>query len=559
MGSKYVFVVGGVYSGTGKGIAAASIALLMKMRGLKVQIAKFDPYLNLNAGTMSPGQHGECYLCNDGSETDLDLGHYERITGIEVSSINILTGGSLYSNILADEEEGKYLGQTVQMIPHVTNKLIERFEMLGQDADIVFAEIGGTVGDMESASFMEAVKMFKLNHWEDTIVCMVAPILWVPILQEFKTKPLQNAVRQLNSFGIPCDMLLARPMGGPPLPQDILDKVAGLCGINRSCVFDAPDVKSLYQVPLEMRDRHVDDLVMDKFHLPRNGISKEYYKYRSQVGKYVNADEMNDLTIGIVGKYDNAEEAYISLKEALYHAGVAENVRVRRKWVPAEELTHRGRAKHWLGDCDGVIVPGGFDKRGVDGKMMAIRYCRENKVPFLGICLGLQCAVIEFARNVCNVLNATSQEFDKDATSPVIHFVEGQEAIRKKCGTMRLGAFSCEISPDSLAHSLYKKKVISERHRHRYEVNAKYCDLITENGFFVSGRHSQTGLVEIMELRQDIHPFFIGTQAHPEFKSRLGSPAPLFQGLISAASARQKQLCMVSTEAFAAEHPDITK
>jgi CTP synthase len=550
--SKYVFVVGGVYSGTGKGITAASVALLMKMRGLKVEVAKFDPYLNVNAGTMSPGQHGECYLCNDGSETDLDLGHYERITGIEVSSRNIFTGGTLYKELLAEEEEGRYLGQTVQMVPHVTNKLIERFEMLGQDADIVFAEIGGTVGDMESAGFMEAVKMFKQQHWEDTLICMVAPILWAPTIQEFKTKPLQNSVRSLNSFGLPCELLMCRVPESPSLPPAILDKIAKMCGVHRSAVFDAPDVKSVYQVPVEMWARHVDDLIADKFHLPRNGV--RIHKYRDLVEKYVNADSMGDITIGIVGKYDNAEEAYISLKEALYHAGVAENIRVRRKWISAEEIKNKAAAKTLLGDCDGVIVPGGFDKRGVDGKMQAIRYCRENKVPFLGICLGLQCAVIEFAKNVLGLANATSQEFDKETEHPVIHFVEGQENIRKKCGTMRLGAFSCEITPDTLAHAVYKKKIVSERHRHRYEVNTAYVErLAQKGGLRVSGRHPDTGLVEIMELPQEAHPFFIGTQAHPEFKSRLGSPAPLFQGLIAASVARHKIMSQASDETFTEE------
>lgn len=535
--SKYVFVVGGVYSGTGKGITAASVALLMKMRGLKVEIAKFDPYLNVNAGTMSPGQHGECYLCNDGSETDLDLGHYERITGIEVSSKNIFTGGTLYKEIIAEEEEGKYLGKTVQMIPHVTGKLIERFELLGQDADIVFIEIGGTVGDMESAGFMEAVKLFRQRHWEDTVVCMVAPILWVPTIQEFKSKPLQNAVRDLNSFGLPCDLLMCRVPSGPALPPGILDKIANLTGVHRTAVFDAPDVKSVYQVPIEMWSRHVDDLLADKFHFPRNGV--RIHKYKDLVEKYVNADEMDSITIGIVGKYDNCEEAYISLKEALYHAGVADTVRVRRKWISAEELTTKAKVKALLGDCNGIIVPGGFDKRGVDGKMMAIRHCRENKVPFLGICLGLQCAVIEFAKNVLGLANANSQEFDKDTEHPVVHYVEGQEDVRKKCGTMRLGSFSCEISGNSLAYKLYKKKLVSERHRHRLEVNSTYRDQFEQKGLLMTGFNPESGLVEIMELDPEVHPFFIGTQGHPEFKSRLGNPNPLFHGLITAGIAHK--------------------
>jgi CTP synthase len=534
--AKYIFVVGGVFSGCGKGIMAAAGARLLKMRGLRVQVAKFDPYLNVNAGTMSPGQHGECYLCNDGSETDLDLGHYERIAEIEVSSSNIFTGGTLYKALLQEEEEGKYLGQTVQMIPHVTNKIIERLEALGDGADVVFAEIGGTVGDIESGGFLEAVKMFKQQHWEDTIICMVAPILWVPTISEFKTKPLQNAVRQLNGFGIPCDILMCRV--DRPVPSELLDKLSRLCGIHRSCVFDAPDVKSVYQVPIEMWNRHVDDLIADKLHLPRNGV--RIHKYKELVEKYVNADTMEDIEVAIVGKYENAEEAYISLKEALYHAGVSNDVRVRRRWVNAEEVTSEAKAKTLLAGCSAVIVPGGFDQRGVEGKIQAIRYCRKYRVPFLGICLGLQCAVIEFARNVCGIKEATSQEFDKEALHPVIHFVPGQENIRKKCGTMRLGSFRCEITKDSLAAEVYKKKLIDERHRHRYEVNASYADRLSSGGFYVSGIHPGTGLIEIMEMDRQQHPYFIGTQAHPEFRSRLGAPAPLFHGLISAAITYQK-------------------
>lgn len=530
---KYFFTFGGVFSGTGKGVASASLALLMKMRGLKVQVAKFDPYLNQNAGTMSPVAHGEVWVTADGTETDLDLGTYERITGIEVGALNIFTGGTLYRTLLEEEAAGKYLGQTVQMIPHVTGKIIERLEALGQDADVVFVEIGGTVGDMESAGFLEAARQFKQQHGQDVIICLVAPILWVPTVGEFKTKPLQNAVRCLNGFGIPCDMLLCRTPQEPALPLEILDKVSKLCGIHRSCVFNAPDVKSVYQVPIEMWSRHVDDLVADKFHLPRNGV--RIHKYRDLVEKYVNADEMTEIQIAIVGKYDNCEEAYISLKEALYHAGVDRSVRVRRKWVSAEELTSRTKAKAILGDCHGVIVPGGFDKRGVDGKMLAIRYCRENKVPFLGICLGLQCSVIEFARNVLGLAGANSMEFDIESPDPVIHFVEGQESIKKKSGTMRLGAYNCEILPETLASRLYKKKIVSERHRHRYEVNNAYTEQFAAKGFRVSGTHPGSGLVEIMEMDRNLHPFFIGTQFHPEFCSRLVSPSGLFCGLVAAA------------------------
>jgi CTP synthase len=536
--AKYVVTFGGVFSGTGKGVSSASMGLLMKMRGLKVQVFKLDPYLNLNAGTLSPNQHGESFVCNDGSETDLDLGTYERITGIEVSAKNILTGGTLYKELLAEEEAGLYLGQTIQM-GHLTSKVIKRLDDLGEGNDIVFVEIGGTVGDMESACFLEAVRQFKQEHPNDVIICLISPILWVPTIQEFKTKPLQNSVKTLQSFGLQADMLLCRTPADPTLPPKILEKIARMTNVPSNAVFEAPDVKSIYQVPIEFWQRNIDDLICDRFHFQRNGV--RIHKYKDLVEKYVNADELDSVEIGIVGKYANADEAYISLKEALYHAGLANNIRVRRRWVNAEDLENckdiRGVRK-LLDGLDGIIVPGGFDSRGVEGKIRAIRYCRENKIPFLGICLGLQCAVIEYARNVCGLENANSIEFNADTPHPVIHYVEGQENLQKKSGTMRLGSFSCEIAKDTLAYEVYRKRNITERHRHRYEVNATYANQLAESGLYTSGRNPESGLVEIMELSKDLHPYFVGTQAHPEFKSRLGTPAPLFDGLIAAATAR---------------------
>lgn len=536
--SKYVIVVGGVFSGTGKGITAASIALLMRKRGLKINLIKLDPYLNTSASCLRPLEHGETFVCGDGTETDLDLGHYERITGIEVSSQNIFTGGALYKELIQEEESGKYLGQTIQMTPHVTTKIIQQLNALGENCDIVFAEIGGTVGDMESACFLEAVRQFKQQRHNDVIIALVSPILWVPTIQEFKTKPLQNSVKTLQSFGIQPDMLLCRTPADPPLPENLLDKVANLTNVPRMAVFEAPDVKSIYQVPLEFLDRNADDLICDRFHFPRNGVNIR--QYRNLVERYVHADELPSVEIGIVGKYVNTEEAYISLKEALYHAGLSNNVRVRRRWINAEDLENtniRGVRKQLEG-LHGVIIPGGFDSRGIEGKIKAIRYCRENKIPILGICLGLQCMVIENARNLCKLDHANSIEFDSTTPHPVIHFVEGQENIRKKSGTMRLGSFSCEIAKDSLAWDVYKKKYISERHRHRYEVNAAYVEELAARGLVVSGTNPQTGLIEIMEMSKEHHPYFIGTQSHPEFKSRLERPAPLFDGLIASAASR---------------------
>jgi len=537
--SKYIVVVGGVYSGTGKGISAASIGLLLKMRGVDVQLIKCDPYLNLNAGTMNPRQHGEVFLCEDGSETDLDLGHYERITGIEMSQKNIFTSGMLYQSLLQEEAEGKFLGETVQIVPHVTNKIQDHLYNVGKESDITIVEIGGTVGDFESGALFESIRQFKQAKPNDVSVVMVAPIIWNDTVKEFKTKPLQNAVRSLQATGLQPDILLCRV--DRPLPDELMDKVSKLTGVSRSAVFDAPDVKSIYEVPIEFWKRHIDDLFVDMFQLRRTGC--RIHKYKELVERYNNGAELQKVTIGIVGKYENCSEAYISLKEALVHAAVENNVLCDIRWINAEDLEgatdRRSVWRHFEG-IHGVVVPGGFDVRGVEGKINAINYVREKKIPFFGICLGLQCAVIEFARNVIGIPDATSEEFKQDGTN-VIEFVQGQESIRKKSGTMRLGSYDCEIKKDTIARELYGKKAISERHRHRYEVADAFTKEYSKKGFKVSGRNPQTELVEIMELDPSTHPFFVGTQAHPEFKSRLGSPAPLFNGFMKAAHVKSKE------------------
>lgn len=535
--AKFIIVVGGVYSGTGKGIAAASIGLLLKLRGSNVQLIKCDPYLNINAGTMSPHQHGEVFLCNDGSETDLDLGHYERITGIEMSCKNILTNGALFKELIQSEESGKYLGETVQIVPHVTDKIQEKLKKLGNECDIVIAEIGGTVGDIESGCFYEAIRQFKQTYSDDVLLVMIAPIIWNETVKEFKTKPLQNSVKTLQSYGLQPDMLLCRV--NKDLPEDILKKVARLTNVPRDAVFDAPDVKAIYEVPIAFWDRHIDDIIADKFHLKRNGC--RIRKYRDLVEKLSLCND-KPINIGIVGKYDNCDEAYQSLKEALTHAAANCLRRYQITWINAEDLENKDfkSLRKFFEGLNGLIVPGGFDARGVEGKIKAIQYVRENKIPFLGICLGLQCAVIEFARNIVGINGATSEEFNKNADHKLIHFIEGQSEITKKCGTMRLGAFDCELSKSSLTYDLYQKKLISERHRHRYEVNDWYEKELDAKGLHVVGRNPQTNLIEFMELDQKLHPFFIGTQAHPEFKSTLSGPAPLFSGLLKAAATHQE-------------------
>jgi CTP synthase len=535
--AKYVIVVGGVYSGTGKGISAASIGMLLKMRGENVNLIKCDPYLNINAGTMNPRQHGEVFLCDDGSETDLDLGHYERLTGITMSGKNIITNGTIYKAVLEGEERGDYLGETVQIVPHITDKLENRLIEVGKDYDVVIAEIGGTVGDYESAGMYEAIARFKFNHPNDVMIVMVAPILVNQAVKELKTKPLQNAVRSLRSTGLQCDMLLCRCE--EPVTPCLLDKIAKLTYVPREAIFEAPTVKTIYQVPIEFYDRHVDDLIASKFGLKRSMC--RIHKYRDLVEKYTNGSTWPTVEIAIVGKYENCDEAYVSLKEALTHAAVANNVKVTIHWFDAEKIEKSIsdlESLYELNGLHGVIVPGGFDKRGVEGKIKAIKFCREKKIPFLGICLGLQCAVIEFARNVLKMDGANSEEFDRDCKFPVIHFVDGQTVNIKKSGTMRLGAYECELEKDTIVRELYKKKLISERHRHRYEVNGQYVESYASKGFIVSGKNPESGLVEMMELRKDIHPYFVGTQAHPEFKSRLSDPAPLFDGLVKAAAQR---------------------
>lgn len=546
---KFIVVSGGVISGIGKGVSGASLALLLKLRGEKTQMVKFDPYLNKTASLLSPYQHGEVYLCDDGSETDLDLGTYERIIGIEVSSKNICTSGCLYSEILEEEVMGKYMGQTVQIMPHMTDKILDKIIKLGEESDILVVEIGGTVGDMESNVFFEAIRQLKQKVGERNFLLIhVAPILWINTIQEFKTKPLQNSVRDLQRLGLTPDMLVCRV--DREVPDKLLDKVSQMSGIPRDAVFDAPDVSTVYEVPITFYDRHIDDFIADRFHLKRNGV--RIHHWRQLVEKYVKTD-LPQVTVGIIGKYTSMQDAYLSLKEAIYHAGVENNVKINIKWIEAdklEEYTSLRGVNKFFDDVDAIIVPGGFDNRGVEGKIRAIQYVREKKIPFLGICLGLQCAVIEYARNVCNIQNANSVEFCKEeqTISPLIHYVKGLENIKKKGGTLRLGAYECSLTKGSIAATVYKKRLISERHRHRFEVNNEYIATLANKGLHVSGVNPATGLVEIMEIPRENHPYFISCQFHPEFKSRLGDAHPLFVSLIEAAIKQKTDQTPIDSE-----------
>jgi CTP synthase len=475
------------------------------------------------------------YVCDDGAETDLDLGTYYRIAGVETSAKNIYTSGTLYKEIIQEQEEGKWLGETLQIMPHCTDKIQQRLEEIGKDVDLVVAEIGGTVGDLESGQFYEAIRHFKQKHANDVIITLVAPILWVPTIQEFKTKPLQNSVKDLQRHGLHPDILLCRV--DRKVPDKILNKLSISTSVPRENVFEAPDVTdSIYEVPLEYYNRHIDDVINDHFRLKRT--SCRIFKYKELIEKSKDPT-LPVVNVGVFGKYDNASEAYISLKESLFHAGLHNDVKVNIEWINSENIEKDETILNGL-DLHAAIVPGGFDIRGVEGKIKAIKFVRENRIPFLGICLGLQCAVIEYARNVCGLEDANSIEFNKSTTNPVVHFVKGQELLKKKSASMRLGAYDCELEKNSLALDAYGKKLISERHRHRYEVNGSYKALLEEKGFRVSGVNPEAGLIEIMELDKKIHPYFIGTQAHPEFKSRIIEPAPLFKSLIAAAKERKQ-------------------
>ncbi len=526
--AKYIVVAGGVISGTGKGIAAASIGLLLKLRGLNIDLVKFDPYLNINAGIIRPSDHGEVFVCDDGSEVDLDLGSYERLAGIEASAKNICTSGTLYKELIKEQELGKYLGQTIQIIPHITDSIQERLLDLGKDKDVVIVEIGGTIGDNESFSFFEGIRQLKQKLKDDVLIVVVAPILWIQTIKEFKTKPLQNSVKELQKYGLQPDVIFCRT--DRDVPNKIIDKVAMMTGVKKENLIEAVDVQSIYQVPIEFYERQVDDIFVDLLRFKRS--SCRIHKYKEIVEKYMNPD-LKRVKIGIIGKYDNCDEAYISLKESLVHAGIANNVKVDIEWVKSDLLEKTKDVKEILSSLNGVIVPGGFDSRGVEGKIKAIKYCRENNVPFLGICLGLQTAVIEFARNVCEMKNANSMEFEKIPDYPVVYYIEGQQGLKTKSANMRLGSYECELTKDSLAFNAYKSKLINERHRHRFEINPLYLEKYKEQGFQVTGVNPQTGLVEIMELSS--HKFFVGVQFHPEYKSRLQTPAPLFVKLVESA------------------------
>ena len=527
MSAKYIFVTGGVVSSLGKGLAAASIGCLLESRGLKVNLMKFDPYLNVDPGTMSPFQHGEVFVTDDGAETDLDLGHYERFTHAKLSRDNNWTTGRIYEQIIAKERRGDYLGKTVQVIPHVTNEIKAAMKKVAQDVDIAIVEIGGTVGDIESLPFMEAIRQMRQELGrERTLFMHVTLVPFIAAAQELKTKPTQHSVKELLSIGIQPDILLCRT--DRFLSKEIKSKIALFCNVEEEAVITAKDVASIYEVPVVFSHEGVDTLVLRYLHIEAK--DRDLKNWEELVHRVYNPKA--EVTIGIVGKYVEYEDSYKSLKEALVHGALAHNLKLNLNWIEAEGL-EAGDNDEQLADYDGILVPGGFGKRGIEGMLIAIRYARENKVPYFGICLGMQTACIEFARNVCGLADANSSEFDPGTPHRVIYKLRELRGVEELGGTMRLGAWTCKIEPGTLAHRIYGQLEISERHRHRYEFNREYEETLTAGGLRISGSTPDGTYVEMVELPD--HPHFIGCQFHPEFKSKPLEPHPLFKTFVGAA------------------------
>jgi CTP synthase len=531
MSAKYIFVTGGVVSSLGKGLAAASIGCLLESRGLKVNIMKFDPYLNVDPGTMSPFQHGEVFVTDDGAETDLDLGHYERFTHAKLSRDNNWTTGRIYEQIIAKERRGDYLGKTVQVIPHVTNEIKAAMKKVAQDVDVAIVEIGGTVGDIESLPFMEAIRQMRQELGrEHTLFVHVTLVPFIAAAQELKTKPTQHSVKELLSIGIQPDILLCRT--DRFLAKELKSKIALFCNVEEEAVITAKDVASIYEVPLVFAREGVDKLVLKYLHMEAGEPKLE--KWEDIVHRVYNPKD--EVLIGIVGKYVEYEDSYKSLKEALVHGALAHNLKLNVNWVEAEGLEADDQSyEAQLEEYDGILVPGGFGKRGIAGMLNGIRYAREKKVPYFGICLGMQTACIEFARNVCGLADANSSEFDPATPHRVIYKLRELRGVEELGGTMRLGAWPCKIEPDTLAQRIYGVGEISERHRHRYEFNREYEGTLTAAGLRISGSTPDGTYVEIVELPD--HPHFIGCQFHPEFKSKPLEPHPLFKAFIGAAYA----------------------
>jgi len=534
--TKFVFVTGGVVSSIGKGIVAASLGRLLKSRDYSVSILKLDPYINVDPGTMSPFQHGEVFVTEDGAETDLDLGHYERFTDTSMSRLNSVTTGSIYQAVINKERRGDYEGGTVQVIPHVTNEIKSRIHRVARNRnpDVVIVEIGGTVGDIESLPFMEAIRQFKQDVGRNDVIYMhVTLIPWIPAAHELKTKPTQHSVKELRSIGIQPDILVCR--SERLVPDEMRQKISNFCNVPMPCVIQALDAPSIYEVPLYMEKEGLAEQTLTLLNLDQR--SPDLANWIRLIERM--HSPAKNIEVALVGKYVQLNDAYLSVTEALHHAGTSFDTDVKIRWVDSENIERDGPDKHLEG-VSAIVVPGGFGSRGVDGKIQTIQYARERDIPFLGLCLGMQCLVMEWASHIAKLPQANSSEFDTEAENPVISLMPEQEDVVDLGGTMRLGLWPCRIEPDTLASQLYQKEVIYERHRHRYEFNNAYRNLFLETGFMVSGTSPDGRLVEIVELPS--HPFFIACQFHPEFQSRPNTPHPMFLGLIEAALKSEEPL-----------------
>ncbi len=534
--TKYIFVTGGVTSSLGKGIISASLAKLLQARGYRVTIQKFDPYINIDPGTLNPYEHGECYVTEDGAETDLDLGHYERFLNVNTSQANNITTGRIYQNVINREREGAYLGKTVQVVPHITDEIKRNMRLLGEsgDYDIVITELGGTVGDIESLPYIEAVRQFK---WEagsnNAIVIHLTLVPFLAAAGELKTKPTQHSVKMLLEYGIQPDILVCRTEHH--IPQDLRKKIALFCNVNINAVVESIDAKTIYDVPLLMLKEQLDRTVLSKLKLPLKN-EPDLESWKEFLGHLKNPT--SEIKIGLVGKYIELPDAYKSITESFIHAGAQNECKVRVETIHSESITADNVASK-LANLDGVLVAPGFGNRGIEGKIVAIQYIRENNIPFFGICLGMQCAVIEFGRNVLGLKDAHSTEMDESTTEDVIAIMEEQKKVTQKGGTMRLGSYSCEIKKGTKAHHIYGKTKITERHRHRYEFNNKFLEAYENAGMIASGINPDNNLVEIVELKN--HPFFVAAQFHPELKSTVANPHPLFVKFVAASLEHSKK------------------
>ncbi len=526
MKTKFLFITGGVVSSLGKGLAAASIGALMEARGLRVSMQKMDPYINVDPGTMSPFQHGEVFVTDDGAETDLDLGHYERYTSARLTRKSNFTTGQVYDSVIRKERRGDYLGGTVQVIPHITNEIKAKILENAKGVDIAIVEVGGTVGDIESLPFLEAIRQFRTDRGHENVLYIHLTLVpYIATAGELKTKPTQHCVKELREIGIQPDILLCRC--DREIPRDMKAKIALFCNVREEAVVTARDVQSIYEVPSAFHEQGLDERIIEFSNIWTKEPDLSAWE---RIVKRVKQPE-SETTIAIVGKYVELTESYKSLSEALIHGGIANNCRVLLNYVDSEALERHGIGDTFAG-VDGILVPGGFGERGSEGKIAAIRYARENKVPFFGICLGMQMAVVEFARNICGIEDAFSAEFREDAKNPVIHIMEDQKSVKGKGGTMRLGAYPCTLEENTLARRIYGQPRITERHRHRYEFNNAYRAPLQKAGLTLSGIYPEGDLVEIVELAD--HPWFLGCQFHPEFRSRPMDPHPLFESFVGA-------------------------